>query len=76
MINYNINIIHKLYFVYFIMQEDSEDDVVVKEPSPTNNTMGGTSQYTNVFAMPSVTSVNETTALNLDGTPTKYSASK
>lgn len=58
------------------MQEDSEDDVVVNQPSSTNNTTGGTGQPTNVFAMPPPTSANETTALNPDGTPTKYSASK
>ncbi|XP_025420757.1 dnaJ homolog subfamily C member 5-like isoform X2 [Sipha flava] len=61
---------------YTNLHEDSEDDVVVNQPSSTNNTTGGTAQNTNVFAMPPPNSANETTALNPDGTPTKYSASK
>ncbi|XP_015371204.1 PREDICTED: dnAJ-like protein slr0093 [Diuraphis noxia] len=66
--NSNIDGIHK--------KEDSEDDVVVNQPSSTNNATGGAGQHTNAFAMPPPPSANETTALNPDGTPTKYSASK
>lgn len=52
--------------------------MVVNQPSSTNSgpvgeKMGG---HSTVFAMPPPTSVNETTALNPDGTPTKYSSSK
>jgi len=61
---------------YTNLHEDSEDDVVVNQPSSTNNTTTGTTQQTNIFTMPPPPSANETTALNPDGTPTKYSASK
>ncbi|VVC45210.1 Hypothetical protein CINCED_3A019328 [Cinara cedri] len=61
---------------YTNLHEDSEDDVVVNQPSSTNASTGGTAQHTNAFAMPIPLSANETTALNPDGTPTKYSASK
>ncbi|XP_060850904.1 dnaJ homolog subfamily C member 5-like isoform X1 [Rhopalosiphum padi] len=66
--NSNIDGIHK--------KEDSEDDVIVNQPSSTNNATGGAAQHSNAFAMPPPPSANETTALNPDGTPTKYSASK
>lgn len=66
--------------IFLLFQEDSEDDVVVNQPSSTNNATGGGTQHTNVFAMPpptyTATSANENTALNPDGTPTKYSLSK
>ncbi|XP_050423661.1 dnaJ homolog subfamily C member 5 homolog isoform X1 [Adelges cooleyi] len=55
-------------------KEDSEDDVIVNQPTSTNGAsdkMGST-----VIAMPPPSSANETTALNPDGTPTKYSTSK
>ncbi|XP_050423662.1 dnaJ homolog subfamily C member 5 homolog isoform X2 [Adelges cooleyi] len=59
---------------YTNLHEDSEDDVIVNQPTSTNGAsdkMGST-----VIAMPPPSSANETTALNPDGTPTKYSTSK
>ncbi|XP_050524232.1 dnaJ homolog subfamily C member 5 homolog isoform X2 [Daktulosphaira vitifoliae] len=61
---------------YTNLHEDSEDDIIVNQPSSTNGTGSSDKMGSTVIAMPPPSTVNETTALNPDGTPTKYSTSK